>query len=312
MRIIWGLILAAGAVASSTLGQTTRPAFIVEGTGAAYDRLAEAVDAIGAGQGTIVIAPGTYRQCAVQQAGRIAYRAATPGTVIFDGKICDGKAALVLKGTAASIDGLIFQNMRVADGNGAGIRLQQGDLTVTRTLFRNSEEGILTHDDPDGSIRIDQSTFRHLGRCDRGLSCAHSIYVGNYGSVSVTNSRFDQGDGGHYLKARSAKVNIVNNSFDDSRGHLTNYMIDLSNGASGLIADNEMEQGRDKDNYTVFISVAPEGRKHSSTGLVVRNNSARFSPGIERNSSFVANWSDDKVTITGNRLASGIKLTDRR
>jgi hypothetical protein len=248
----------------------------------------------------------------VQQGGDVTIRARQPGTAILDGTACEGKAALVLRGRSSIIDGLIFQNMRVPDGNGAGIRLESGNLTVTNSLFRNSEEGILTGDAPGNNIVIDKSTFRHLGRCDRDLSCAHGIYVGHYGSLTVTRSRFDQGDGGHYLKTRTPRVTITGNSFDDSAGHLTNYMIDLSNGASGTISGNEMVQGRDKDNYNAFITIAPEGREHDSAGLSIVNNSASFVPGLQRSSSFVANFTGDAVSIGPNRLASGIKVTDRR
>ena len=85
---------------------------------------------------------------------------------------------------------------------------------------------------------IDKSTFSHLGRCGGGPACAHSVYIGYYGTVTVTRSRFEAGDGGHYLKLRSGRVAITANAFDDSAGHDTNYMIDLAAGASGRIADN--------------------------------------------------------------------------
>jgi len=71
-------------------------------------------------------------------------------------------------------------------------------------------------------------------------------------------------------------------------------------------------QGRDKDNYSAFITVAPEGREQDSSNLSIANNSASFVPGLQRNSSFVANFTDDAVKIGANRLASGIKVTDRR
>ncbi|MGC4251091.1 MAG: right-handed parallel beta-helix repeat-containing protein [Sphingobium sp.] len=312
MRIVSTLILVSAAVAATALAQVSPAPFTVAETGQAYESLAQAVNAIGNAKGTVVIAPGTYRQCAVQQGGDVTFAAATPGTVILDGVICEGKAALVLRGGASKVDGIVFQNLRVPDGNGAGIRLESGNLTVTNSLFRNSEQGILTGDAPGNSIVIDKSTFRHLGRCDRDLDCAHGIYIGRYGSLTVTRSRFDQGDGGHYLKTRTSRVTITNNSFDDSAGHLTNYMIDLSNGASGTISGNEMVQGKDKDNYSAFITVAPEGREHDSSGLSIADNSASFVPGLQRSSSFVANFTDDAVKIGANRLASGIKVSDRR
>ncbi|PZU57053.1 MAG: hypothetical protein DI547_14545 [Sphingobium sp.] len=312
MRVLPTLLLLSVAVAASAAAQGGNAPFIVLETGRHFGTLADAVGSIGDGTGTIQIAPGTYRQCAVQSGGTITYRAAQPLTAIFDGATCEGKAALVLRGRSAQVEGLVFQNLRVPDGNGAGIRLEQGDLTVTGATFRNSEEGILTHDDPAATLLIDRSTFSHLGRCDRDLSCAHSIYVGQYGTLVVTRTRFEKGDGGHYVKTRSARVEIVDNSFDDSGGRLTNYMIDLSNGATGTIARNEMVQGRDKDNYSAFITVAPEGRTRDSTGLDVSGNAASFVPGLSRQSTFVANWTGDAVKIGANRLAAGIRPTDRR
>ncbi|HEX7875521.1 MAG TPA: right-handed parallel beta-helix repeat-containing protein, partial [Sphingobium sp.] len=286
--------------------------FTVAESGRGYASLKDAVAAIGNGKGTVLIAAGSYAQCAVQQGGDVTFRAQTPGSVILDGVPCEGKAALVLRGRASSVDGIVFQNMRVPDGNGAGIRLESGNLSVSNSLFRNSEEGILSGDAPQSSVTIDKSTFRHLGRCDRDLDCAHGVYIGRYGSLTVTRSRFDQGDGGHYLKTRTPRITITDNSFDDSHGRLTNYMIDLSNGASGQISRNIMVQGKDKDNYSAFITVAPEGREHDSAGLSIANNSASFVPGLQRNSSFVANFTDDAVKIGANRLASGIKVWDRR
>jgi Right handed beta helix region len=281
-------------------------------TGRSYPTLQKAVDSIGDDEGTIIVAPGTYRQCAIQTVGVIAFRAAVPGQVVFDGATCEGKAALVLRGQAASIDGIIFQNMRVPDANGAGIRLEKGDLTVTRAIFRNSEQGILTAEDRSASIRIDQSTFSGLGRCDRGLSCAHSIYIGGYGSLTVTNSRFERGNGGHYVKSRAARVTITDNAFDDTRGKETNYMIDLPNGAIGSIVRNIFVQGASKENYSAFITVAPEGRQQTSTGLSINANEASIAAGVDRQTTFLADWSGDRIALGGNRLGRGLKPFERR
>lgn len=121
-------------------------------TGKSYRSLSDAVNKIGGGTGTIEVQPGIWRDCAVQEAGNITYRAATPGTAIFDGGVCEGKATLVLRGRNARVEGLIFQNIGVPDENGAGIRLEWGDLSVFNSLFRNSQQGILTAQNPgDGS-----------------------------------------------------------------------------------------------------------------------------------------------------------------
>jgi hypothetical protein len=287
------------------------PFTIVE-NGKGFHRLDDAVKAVGDGDATIRIAPGRYRDCAVQEAGRIAYQAAQAGTAIFDGGVCEGKAALVLRGRDAVVDGLVFQNMRVPDGNGAGIRLERGPLAVANAVFRDSESGILAANDEGSAIRVDRSTFAGLGRCDRGLDCAHSIYIGRYGSLSVTHSRFERGRGGHYVKSRAARIEVLDSSFDDTKGHTTNYMIDLSAGATGTIARNVFVQGTDKENHSAFITVAPESRDNRSGGLAVADNQASLAPGVGWSTVFLADWSHEPLKLGENAIGAGIKAFETR
>jgi hypothetical protein len=286
--------------------------YTVQETGQAFGSLQQAVQAIGGGRGTILVAPGRYRDCAVQQAGEVTFQAAEPGTAIFDGGACEGKATLVLRGRAATVEGLIFENIRVPDANGAGIRLEHGPLTVRETMFRNSESGILSADDAGSRILIERSTFSGLGRCDRGLACAHSIYIGEYGSLTVRASRFERGRGGHYVKTRARRIDVTDSSFDDSAGRTTNYMIDLSGGATGLIARNVFVQGHDKENYSAMITVAPEGTVHDASGLTVTGNTASLAPDMEHGTSFVVGFNDAAIRIEDNRLAPRIARFERR
>ena len=297
-------------LATPLLAQGRAPFTLVE-TGQGFARLQQAVDAAGDRDATIRIAPGRYRDCAVQTQGRISFVAAQAGTAVLDGATCEDKAALVLRGRGAKVEGLTFENLRVPDGNGAGIRLEKGNLHVLESLFRNSEEGILSGDDLGSEIKVERSTFSGLGRCDRGLSCAHSLYIGNYGALRVINSRFEKGTGGHYVKTRTPKVEIVDSSFDDSGGRTTNYMIDLSNGGSGAIAGNSFVQGRDKENHSALIMVAAEGVWHPSV-LTVTANDARLAPGMDKPTSFVADASGDAVRLSGNRLGPKIAAFERR
>ncbi len=292
--------------------QDRAPRYTVVETGATFDRLQQAVDAIGDSRGTIAIAPGRYADCAVQSAGHVSYMSAEPGAAVFDGRTCEGKAALVLRGRGAEVSGLVFQNMRVPDFNGAGIRLEQGDLTVADSWFRDSEQGILTASDPRGRIVIDRSTFSRLGTCEGEGGCAHSIYTGEYGQLRITRSRFEEGRGGHYVKSRAARVEIASSSFDDAHGQATNYMIDLPAGAVGQISNNWFVQGEDKENYSAFIAVAAEGKAHSSRGLSIVGNDARLAPGVERDTTFVADWSGDTLALGENALGPGLKRFEKR
>lgn len=302
------------AAALPVLAAATPPAapYRVVETDRSYARLQQAVDVIGAGSGTIEVASGRHGDCAVQQAGSVRFVAQVPGEAVFDGGACEGKGTLVLRGTAARVEGLVFANVRVADFNGAGIRLEQGNLTVSQSWFRDSQQGILAGVDTASTITIDKSTFTRLGTCEGPGGCAHSIYVGDYGGLVVTRSRFEAGRGGHYVKNRSRSTIIEDCSFDDSAGRDTNYMIDLPGGSAGRIAGNWFVQGASKENHSAFITIAPEGRHYSSAGLVIAGNDARFAAGVSRESTFVANWTDDRVQIGSNRLANGLKVSDRR
>jgi hypothetical protein len=309
LLILLALAGAASAAQAQAPGQTSGP-FLVQESGKSFYRLDDAVRSANGGDATIEIQPGTYRDCAVVDRGRVAFRARTTGSVIFDGGICEGKATLVLKGSDAMIDGLTFQNLHVGDGNGAGIRVEHGNLTVVNATFRNSDEGILTADDPAATIRVDRSTFSGLGLC--AADCAHSIYIGHDARLIVTRSRFERGRGGHYVKSRSATVQITDNSFDDSQGHATNYMIDLPAGATGTIARNIFLQGRDKENHSAMVVVAAESRDNPSAGLAITANVASMAPGVSFPTSFVADLSHEPLKISGNTLGKGLKLFELR
>lgn len=307
MRRLAALILSLSAGAA--VAQPPAPRFRVGDRG--FASLQEAVAAIGAGEGTIHIAPGMYRECAVQDAGRVAYVADTPGKTVFSRVTCEDKAALVLRGQAARVDGIVFSHFEVGDGNGAGIRIETGNLTVTRSMFLDSQSGILSAEDPSSTISVDHSTFAGLGNDPTGNG-AHAIYVGNYGALRVTACRFERGTGGHYVKSRAPRIEVAGNSFDDTRGHMTNYMIDLSNGARGRITDNMFVMGKDKDNHSVMISVAPEGARNDSTGLVIERNRATLAPGVSWRPVFVGNWSGETVVLRDNALGEGITPTARK
>jgi hypothetical protein len=305
-------LLAAAPASAQSIGPAAEPRFVIAERGEAFFTLQEAVRAIGDGKGTIRIAPGHYEECITQDGGEIRYLAEQPGSVVFDTVTCEGKAAFVLRGRSAFIEGIVFQNMEVPDRNGAGIRIEQGDLLVRESLFRNSESGILGSNDQTGRIRIERSTFSGLGRCDDGADCAHSVYINGKGSLSVANTRFERGRGGQYVKSRAPRIEVVDSSFDDSTGQATNYMIDLPVGANGTIARNMFLQGPNKENYSALIALAGEGRDNDMSSLQVTANQADVAPGFRHRTVFVADWAGAPVRIDGNRLHRQIAQSERR
>ena len=82
--------------------------------------------------------------------------------------------------------------------------------------------------------------------------------------------------------------------------------------ATGNIARNVFVQGASKENYSAFITVAPEGRTQSSAGLAINANEASIAPGVNRETVFLADWSGDRLALGGNRLGRGLKPFERR
>ncbi len=299
------------ALATPAAAQQVRAPFTIAETGQGFATLDEAVTAVRDNDATILIAPGTYRQCAVQQGGKITFKAARPGTVVFEKEVCEDKAALVLRGRGSAVDGIVFRGYSVRDGNGAGIRIEMGDLLVTNSMFLDSQEGILGGGhETVRNITIERTTFSGLGQCETE-NCSHSIYLGLNGKVTVRNSRFERGTGGHYVKIRAPRVEIVDNSFDDSAGKGTNYMIDLSEGGAGLIARNTFVQGPNKENSSGLIVVAAEAKTYGSNGLAVTDNVATMAPGAPGNPAFLADLSRSQIRLSGNRL-TGMREFERR
>lgn len=300
MRHVLPLLLAPFAIAAAV-----PVPFIVDGRG--YRSLDAALAAIGDRTATVVIAPGVYRECAVQTAGVVTFRAARPGTVVFEREACEDKAGLVLRGRGSVVDGIVFRGYRVNDGNGAGIRSERGDLTVVNAMFLDSQQGIGGGYPGRQRITIDHTSFAGLGQCDESESCAHAIYLITPGSVSVTHSRFERGRGGHYVKIRSPEVHVDGNSFDDTAGRGTNYMIDLANGGTGTITGNAFVQGAHKENGSTLIAVAAETRQYPTAGLRIDGNTASLAPGAGR-TAFVSDWAHQPLAIGSNRLSGMMPL----
>ena len=147
----------------------------------------------GGGEGTIRIAPGRYRDCAVQEAGSVAFVAAQPGQAIFDAAICEQKATLVLRGQASHVEGIVFTHMEVPDGNGAGIRMEQGTLTVKNATFADGQSGILAANDlTDNKMLAVELALRDLGSMPSDecrVAAVRGVTEGLRGVKDVTPSK---------------------------------------------------------------------------------------------------------------------------
>ena len=110
---------------------------------------------------TISLAPADFRgQVAVFAQSRLTIRGVPGKTrLLAQGRAAEGKAILVLRGQQVLVEGIEFRGARVPDHNGAGIRFEQGSLTVRNCRFFDNENGILTASHPGMTLDIENSEF---------------------------------------------------------------------------------------------------------------------------------------------------------
>ena len=184
-----------------------------------------------------------------------------------DGQDAQGKAIWVITGDRTLVDRVELSGAAVPDRNGAGIRQEGTDLTVTRSWFHDNENGILTGADPDSDVVVRRSRFFRNGAGD-GYS--HNLYVGAVRSLTVVGSWLSEADTGHELKSRAARTTIVGNRIDDADA-TASYSIDLPNGGLALVAGNVIVQGPRSENATL-VSYGAEGLTSPSHRIRVFHN----------------------------------------
>jgi hypothetical protein len=296
---LYALPLACALIPPAT-AQTKRASakpFVVVESGKGFDQLQQAVDAIGDGRGTIRIAPGTYRQCAVQSAGRISYVAAEAGGAIFDQSICEDQAALILRGESARIDGAIFQNYRGEAGQPYhAIAWQSGSLSVVNSLFRASDGAIISGDEAGSTLTISQSSFADAG-----------LHIGRAAKFRMTTTTLANAA----LRAEAVRVEWDDNIFEDAE-ITTASMIALPKGGTGRIEHNQFRPHAARPSDAPLISVALEGRGPMARSLVVKDNHAAFAQGASGHALFVGDGSADGVSVGANELGTGITAYQRR
>lgn len=221
-----------------------------------------------AGDGdTVLIDAGTYRgDVATWTQDDLTLRGVGRVRLQADGQSAQGKAIWVIAGDRTTVDRVGFSGARVPDGNGAGIRQEGTDLTVTRSSFRHNENGILTGADPRSDIVVRRSRFVGNGAGD---GYTHNLYVGEVRSLTVTGSLLARADTGHELKSRAARTTIVGNLVTDGDA-TASYSIDLPDGGRSLVAGNVVIQGPRSEN-SALVSYGAEGLAGPRTLWVVGN-----------------------------------------
>jgi MYXO-CTERM domain-containing protein len=162
----------------------------------------------------------------------------------------NGKGIFVVRANLV-IQNLEFRDVRVSDNNGAGIRLEVGDLTVEDSIFRNNQMGILTNDDANGDVIVRNSDFIGNG-AETGPNIGHAVYANFIDTLLVEDSTFIGQLIGHDIKSRALETTILRNTLDDGVAGTASFAIDLSNGGVGIIDHNVITQGAGSPNRTMI------------------------------------------------------------
>jgi hypothetical protein len=184
------------------------------------------------------------------------------------GKAAEGKAIWLVRGGRMSVQGFDFSGARVPDHNGAGLRLEKGQLTVQDCSFMHNENGLLTGNDHQGELEIINSEFGYNGYGD-GQS--HNLYVGELARLAITGSYSHHAKVGHLLKTRAALNHIYYNRLADGIGGTASYELELAIGGVAYVVGNIIEQGSETENPHI-ISYGAEGYKWPANALYLINN----------------------------------------
>ncbi len=240
------------------------------GPGEKLTRIADAAKLAKDGD-TIEILPGEYRgDIAVWQQKYLTLRGVGQRPVLIaDGKSAEGKAIWVIRNGDIRIENIEFRGSRVPAGNGAGIRFERGKLAIKDCAFIDNQMGMLTSNDPESELTIENSRFADAPRQMHSLP--HLLYIGGIAKVVITGSRFENGYRGHLVKSRARHSDIRDNHIVDGPDGEASYEIDLPNGGIAQIIGNTVGQSTKTQN-PVLISYGAEGNVWPENSLTLEGN----------------------------------------
>jgi Ca2+-binding RTX toxin-like protein len=209
------------------------------------------------------------------------------------GDVPNGKGILIVN-TDVTIDHFEFSGSAVSSGNGAGIRYQGGNLTVTNSYFHDNQNGILANPVADGTITIRNSEFANNGAGD---GYTHNLYVTDLARLTISDSYFHDAIVGHQIKSRAAETVITNSRIFDNSG-TSSYSVDLPNGGRATLTGNVIQQGANGENPYI-VAFGEEGNLHAGSALTMSGNTVVNDLG---KGTLVWNASGSPVTIDGAKV----------
>lgn len=168
--------------------------------------------------------------------------------------IPNGKGIVIAGGSTGyptiSFDSIDFVGAQVTDKNGAAIRWQAGDCTLTNCSISHCQDGILATPfvKGTGTISIDRTEVAY---CGAGDGQSHGLYIGYLARATVTNSFVHSTSVGHHIKTRAANTTISNCRLYDLDGNAS-YAVDCPNAGNITISNCSVQQSAKNSNPYMF------------------------------------------------------------
>ncbi len=155
------------------------------------------------------------------------------------------KAIWVIGGDNTTVEYIEFSECTSTSQNGAGIRQEGANLTVSHCYFRDNENGILAGTVNPSTILIEYSEFNHNGAGD-GFS--HNLYINHVDTLIFRYNYSHHCTVGHELKSRANFNYILYNRLSNELAGDASREIDLPNGGTSILLGNIIEQGPNSQN----------------------------------------------------------------
>jgi hypothetical protein len=192
------------------------------------------------------------------------------------GKAAMGKGIWVVAGNNVVIENVEMFGAKVADHNGAALRLEGTNFTLRSSFLHDNENGVLSGANTASNIVIEYSEFGHNGF---GTGYTHNLYIGNVASLTFRYNFSHDANAGHNLKSRARVNTIAYNRFSSLRAGETgstaagqpSYEIDLPNAGTSYVIGNVIQQPAVNQNPGM-LAYGEEGASNPGRDLYVVNN----------------------------------------
>jgi hypothetical protein len=170
------------------------------------------------------------------------------------------KAIWVIQGNNNHVEWIEFSECTSTSQNGAGIRYEGLNLTISHCYFHDNEDGILGGAFHPCTVIIEFSEFAYNGYGD-GYS--HNLYIGNIDTLIFRYNYSHHCSVGHELKSRAYVNYILYNRLSNEASGTASREIDLPNGGLAVIIGNIIQQGLNGQNSNL-VGYGLEGLSNPS------------------------------------------------